>query len=252
MARRLYAGRRLANANATKIELLFWSFLTALAIYGLPHLQGWLAADPSDKLMGSLQTFAVTVGGAMLGATAIASSFVLFATQVNVDRLPYGLFYRFSLDWKLLSAFALSFMAAIGGTALSLISKPNLAVLLIASELAAVILVLRLLLFAYRRALHLVNPVEQLQMIVAKAERNLRQIDRQIRWTSKPAPEGDEGKIDAARRAIFDASPRWYPRLFARRASEERALAIQRFELDPDGSGQRHVRRKSFAAERSF
>lgn len=160
--------------------------------------------------------------------------------------------YRFSLDWKLLSAFALSFMAAIGGTALSLISKPNLAVLLIASELAAVILVLRLLLFAYRRALHLVNPVEQLQMIVAKAERNLRQIDRQIRWTSKPAPEGDEGKIDAARRAIFDASPRWYPRLFARRASEERALAIQRFELDPDGSGQRHVRRKSFAAERSF
>ena len=175
--------------------------------------------------MGSLQTFAVTLGGAMIGATAIASSFVLFATQVNVERLPYGLFYRFSLDWKLLSSFALSYMAAIGGTALSLISKPDLAALLIASELAAVILVLRLLLFAYRRALHLVNPVEQLQLIVAKAERNLRQIDRQIRWTSKPASEGDEGKIDAARRAIFDASPRWDQFL---RETIEQAVAFAR------------------------
>jgi hypothetical protein len=157
LARWLYATRRRASAHSAELELLLWSFAVVVAAYQLPHVQVCLTPWLSDKFMTGLQTVAVTVGGAMIGATAIASSFVLFATQVNVERLPYGLFYRFSLDLKLLFAFALSFVAAIGGTALSLISKPDYASLLIVSELAAVVIVLRLLLLAYRRSLHLVK-----------------------------------------------------------------------------------------------
>jgi hypothetical protein len=221
--------------DSAKLELLLWSFVVVVAANQLPHVQAWLTPWLNDKFMTGLQTITVTVGGAMIGATAIASSFVLFATQVNVERLPYGLFYRFSLDLKLLFAFALSFVAAIGGTALSLISKPDYASLLIVSELAAVVIVLRLLLLAYRRSLHLVNPLQQLTMIARQADRDLRRTDRRIRWTSPPSPKLEDGAVDTARRAIFDANPHWDRLLrdtidhavaFARRAGEQGDLEI--------------------------
>ena len=170
----------------------------------------------------------------MIGATAIASSFVLFSTQVNVDRLPYGLFYRFSFDNKIFSAFALSFVAAIGGTALSLISDPSYASLLVVTEFAVVVIILRLLLLAYRRSLHLVNPLAQIRMIARRAEAELRRVERQIRW-GFPSPGLGEGEIDSLRLAIFGANPGWDRNLrtaidqtiaFARRAGERGDLTI--------------------------
>jgi hypothetical protein len=233
--RKIYAARRWAGAHSAKLEISLWAFIVAIAVYQLPRLQVWLTPVLNDRFMSGLQTVAVTVGGAMIGATAIASSFVLFALQVNVERLPYGLFYRFSLDPKLLFSFALSFVAAIGGTALSLISKPSHASWLIFGELTAVFLVLRLLLLAYRRSLHLVNPIQQIAMIARQADRDLIRVDRHFRWTAPTSSKPEDSQIDTARRAAFDANPQWDRSLidtiehavaFARRAGEHGDLEI--------------------------
>lgn len=235
LARWLYTMRRSFAAHSAILETLLWAFLAGVVAYQLPHVDVWLAPYLSSGFMERLQTVVVTVGGAMIGTTAIASSFVLFATQVNVERLPYGLFYRFSLDWRLLSAFGLAFVAAIGGTAISLISAPDLASVMIASEMAAVAIVLRLLLLAYRRSLHLVNPLQQLNMIARQADRDLQKVDRQIRWTSPSIAKSEEGSVDTARRAIFDTHPDWdgflrdtieHAVAFARRAGEQGDLEI--------------------------
>jgi hypothetical protein len=149
--------------------------------------------------------------------------------------LPYRLFYRFSSDWKLLTAFAVSFMAAIGGTAFSLLSKERDAALLVVLEIAAVAVVLRLLLLAYRRSLHLVNPEQQLALLYRSTDRNLRRVDRYVRWSGLPPRDEHESEIDTSRRAIFDANPGWDRLLretiehsvaFARRAGELGDLEI--------------------------
>ena len=51
---------------------------------------------PTDDKLQELRTLFVTVGGALLGATAIVSSLVLFSMQVNIERMPHGLFRRLS------------------------------------------------------------------------------------------------------------------------------------------------------------
>ena len=50
----------------------------------------------------------VTVGTALIGATAIAFSLVVFAVQVNVTRLPHTLFRTLSRDWRILAYFGLT------------------------------------------------------------------------------------------------------------------------------------------------
>lgn len=246
--------RRWVGANPKKLEITLWTLTLAIAVYQLPRFQFWLTPILNEKFMSTLQNVALAVGGAMIGATAIGSSFVLFALQVNVERLPYGLFYRFSLDRKLLLSFALSFVAAIGGTALSLISRPAQASWLILGVLVAVILVLRLLLLAYRRSLHLVNPIEQLAMIAQQADRDLHRIDRHFRWSAPAAAQSEDSQIDNVRRAAFDANPQWdrflidtidHAVAFARRAGERGDLEISAAAMNAvEGLNRRYVQVK--------
>ena len=74
-----------------------------------------------DRIDG-LQTLFLALGGAMIGAIAIAFSLIMFAMQINVERIPYGLFRKFSTDSKLLGLFVIVFFLAITIICLSLIS----------------------------------------------------------------------------------------------------------------------------------
>ena len=81
----------------------------------------------------------LNVGSALIGATAIVASLVLFATQVNVERLPHRLFHRLSKDLKLLGAFGSAFILAIVVTILStFIDHEKLAIVVIIALLAIV------------------------------------------------------------------------------------------------------------------
>ena len=63
---------------------------------------GYTALSSSEAAQWS--TLFLTVGAALLGATAIVASLVLFAMQVNVELMPSGLFKRLSSDGSLLQA----------------------------------------------------------------------------------------------------------------------------------------------------
>lgn len=67
-------------------------FLDIIQLFLQPYIQG------KDSLLLTLQTFLITIGGALVGASAIVFTLVLFAMQINVERLPYGLFRKLSED----------------------------------------------------------------------------------------------------------------------------------------------------------
>src|SRR3981189_316078 len=88
------------GASAATILLLV---LIGIAAFWIPALQdslGYLFA--SEGRLQELRSLFLTLGGALLGATAIVSSLVLFSMQVNVERMPHGLFRRLSADRRLL------------------------------------------------------------------------------------------------------------------------------------------------------
>ena len=95
----------------------------------------------------------------------------MVAVQLNFARIPYGLFRRLSADFRLLGAFALTFIVAIGVAGLSLIPDASWAAMALIMALCGNILTLVLFLYAYRRALDLVNPLVQLSLIVTKTRK---------------------------------------------------------------------------------
>lgn len=125
---------------------------------------------PEDKLQ-VLRTLFVTVGGALLGATAIVSSLVLFSMQVNVERMPHGLFRRLSGDRRLLGAFAGAYVLAVFLAGLSMLPDIQWAGTATFAAGWAVILILLLFLYSYRRALGLINPMRQLHIVIDSAQR---------------------------------------------------------------------------------
>lgn len=223
-------------------ELTVWTVTLLLSASALPFLESMLNPILDLDLPGDIQDFLLTVGGAMIGATAISASFVLFAMQVNFERLPHGLFRRLSSDRPLLSAFALSFLMAIGITALSLVQDLAWFATALLAATWSIMIILRLLLFAYRRSLLLISPVEQLRLVRKEIHRDMRRWDQRARWIAPllEAPKEDNGPAigtapDTARLSFFHANPHWTRELkgsieqaasFARRAGEGGDLEI--------------------------
>ena len=186
----------------------------------------------------------------MIGATAIVASFVLFAMQVNVQRLPHGLFRRFSSDVRLLGAFGASFAFAIAGAALSLIQDPSYAAMMVLLGIGAAAIVLRLLFGAFQRSLVLVNPIEQIKLVQASADRQARIFERRLNWIvplieqpqsrrstdTETNEKIENGKgIDPIRWSVLRANAGWARTLrdsvahaiaYARRAGEESDVQV--------------------------
>jgi hypothetical protein len=243
-----YAASRFKSRHAGLIELACWAIVVALVALAIEPLQHLLAPLilPGSAFAG-LQTLIVGVGGAMIGATAIVSSFVLFAMQVNIERLPYALFYRFSSDGRLLTIFGASFAVAIAGTALSLVQDQGRVALVIVLGVGALLVNLRLLLQAFRRSLLLVNPVQQLRLLCKTAARATRPLEKRLGWLtrlselSRPASEasgdrdGKNPKLDTTRAALLEMNAGWDRQLrqaigqavaYARRAGEHADLEV--------------------------
>lgn len=132
-----------------------------------PHFLG-------NRDIEGLRALVLNIGSALMGAAAIVTSLVLFAMQVNIERMPYGLFRRLSMDGRLLGAFLAAFMFAVGVATLStFIEQTNLGYVAL-GVLWGVVLILILFRYAYGRALYLVNPLNQLDSIFQVTHRNLR------------------------------------------------------------------------------
>lgn len=205
-----------------------------------PALQSLLENHYSTEYaIDGLRGLILNVGSALIGAAAIVTSLVLFAMQVNIERMPHGLFRRLSADRKLLGAFALAFLLAIGVATLStLVDQAQLAQVVLTASWA-VVLILISFMYAYRRALVLINPLQQLGILIQDTRKEFRTWARRAR-RSIPLLDRDESVVsetslsrsthDLARTTYFQINNRWtdgtiravrHAMSFARRYAEQ-------------------------------
>ena len=195
-------------------------FLLLVVLYLLPIFQDVLGDHySSQQRIEELRAWMLNVGSALIGATAIVASLVLFATQVNVERLPHGLFHRLSKDHKLLGAFGLAFILAIVVTTLStFIDHGKLAIVVIIA-LLAIVFILYLFLYAYGRALDLINPLQQLRRLRKTTCKELQAWARRAQRMTPFLEGGEESKSiaslhvdsthDLARMGFFSLANYW-------------------------------------------
>ena len=94
--------RRYRNILGPSVFLL----IVYASFHLLPSIQAFLESHFStNQEIERLRALLLNTGSALMGAAAIVTSLVLFAMQVNIERMPYGLFRRLSADAMLLGAF---------------------------------------------------------------------------------------------------------------------------------------------------
>ena len=159
----------------------------AANVYALPSLQTLLATKVgTEEGIQTVQSLLLSTGSALIGAAAIVTSLVLFAMQVNVERMPHRLFRRLSEDRKLLGVFTTAFVLAIGVAAMSTVANDTVLAAVIVSAGWAIVFILASFLYAYRRALKLINPLEQLQILVDDTSKDLRALGSDSRGGDRP------------------------------------------------------------------
>ena len=227
-----------------RYEKYVWCFflllLVSVSAYLSPVLQELLTrCYPTDREIEGLRGLFLNVGSALIGAAAIVSSLVLFAMQVNIERMPHGLFSRLSTDNKLLGAFASAFLLAICVATLStFVEQAHLALVVLAASWA-IALILIAFLYAYRRALVLISPLQQLGLLIQDSRRELgmwaRRALRAIPLLNREENLSATSSLvdsthDLARLAFFKINSRWadgatrsieHSMSFARRYSEQ-------------------------------
>lgn len=216
------------------------ALFTATSFYWSPELQKILEARYStEQSIEGLRSLIQNIGTALIGAAAIVTSLVLFAMQVNIERMPHGLFRRLSADRRLLSAFALTFLLAIGTATLSTFTEQSLLTPIVLSACWAIIFIIVLFLYAYRRALVLINPLQQLGILINDTRREFRIWQRRAKRAmplleqeenADVTPSPMDSTHDLARTTFFQINNRWtdgakravqHAMSFARRYAEQ-------------------------------
>jgi len=234
-----------------RLGLLFLIVLIVTSAVFIPALQSYF--EPYFTELGRLdliRALFLTLGGALIGASAIAFSLIMFAMQVNVERMPYGLFRKFSSDLKLLGAFAATFSLAAIIIGLSLIPDKSWVVGATITTVWCSILIVLLFVLAYRRALTLISPTMQLGLLVADTKKNFKTWDKAVKRTTPifrknaKTEEDDEEirrKYDMDRFTYFQLNPYWtapaeqaisYCITFSRRYAEQGDHEVSRVALN--------------------
>ena len=227
------------------------ALLVATSFYWSPELQNVLEAHYStEQSIEGLRSLIQNIGTALIGAAAIVTSLVLFAMQVNIERMPHGLFRRLSGDGRLLSAFALTFLLAIGTATLSTFTEQSLLAPIVLSACWAIIFIIVLFLYAYRRALVLINPLQQLNILINDTRREFRVWQRWAKHAmprleqeenADVTPSSTDSTHDLARTKFFQINNRWtdgakraiqHAMSFARRYAEQGDHEVSEAALD--------------------
>lgn len=234
-----------------RLGLLLLFVLVLITALFVPTLQCYLEPYFSQQSqLDSIRALFLTLGGALIGATAIAFSLIMFAMQVNVERMPHGLFKKFSSDLKLLGAFATTFSLATIIIGLSLIPDKSWVAKATTATVWCSLLIILLFVFAYRRALALISPTMQLGLVVADTEKSFKMWDRAVKRTTpllrenvntETEDEETRRKYDMDRVTYFRLHPSWttsaeqaisYCITFSRRYAEHGDHEISRISLN--------------------
>ena len=165
--------------HGLKLAVLVLLTLIISSVLSMPLLQRLAGAYfSSQENFATLRTLLSGIGAALIGAAAIAFSLVVFAMQINVERMPHGLFRQLSSDRRLLSSFLGSLLTALVIAGTSLIPDGSWAVPVIVTSIWGVVAIMLLFLYAYRRALQLINPIEQLTIMSKAVRQDLKRWSR--------------------------------------------------------------------------
>ncbi|MGI4840971.1 MAG: hypothetical protein ACRYF9_25555 [Janthinobacterium lividum] len=188
-----------------------------LSFLSLPFLKTYVGEyfKPPETL-GALRSLLGGTGSALIGAAAIAFSLIVFAMQTNVERMPHGLFRMLSSDRRLLVTFLGSLLTAIAIAGTSLIPNASWAIPAIFVALWGIAAILSMFLYAYRRALQLINPLEQLKLMSAAVGRDLRKWRRLADHASILLEEDcatdlcdEQNQFNASKAAFFNTNTSW-------------------------------------------
>ena len=116
--------RRWQYQHGNIVVILSLIIFVGMSFYFSPTLQNILEGYYStEQSLQGVRNLIQSIGIALISASAIITSLVLFAMQVNVERMPHGLFHRLSTDKLLLGAFALTFLLAVSIAILSIFNN---------------------------------------------------------------------------------------------------------------------------------
>jgi hypothetical protein len=236
-------------SHRTALVVTVVAGLIAASVSGLPGLQQTLeSCFNKEETLQTLRALLLALGGALVGATAIVSSLVLFSMQVNIERMPHGLFMRLSTDLRLLSAFAAAFLLAVTVAVLSLMPDVRFVGAAVLVATWATTLTLGLFLYGYRRALFLINPLRQIDLVVSDVAYHFRiWLKRANRAAPLLAGDGDrmievmESHFDLSRASYFRLNPHWtdgakrgvqYAVSYARRYAEQGDHEVSAFAME--------------------
>ena len=171
----------------------------------------------------------------------------MFALQVNVERMPHGLFRRLrqARTRSCSVQFAAAFLLAIAVTTLSLVLQSEVVGLAVFIAAWATFVILILFLYGYRRALALISPRKQLRLVVAPRQSASCVLGQSGRIGPDPLYASNEApgqtEHDLARFAYFKTNPAWthngiravqYAMSFARRYAGEGDYEISQTALN--------------------
>ena len=157
----------------TSIKVLsIYSFILSTIIYNRNLLTSYFLINENFK---SLTTFYITTGAALIGTTVLVFTLVMFAMQVNVEKMPHGLFHKLSNDKKIVLCFFGTFFLAILISGLSLVQLENCNILItsILIYLLSITTIIILFIYTYKRALLLINPLQQLNIILSDVNKEI-------------------------------------------------------------------------------
>ena len=210
---RLYQAQyRVSNWSHYRIRLsvvLLLFICATVSFFASPWLIKTLnpyLSDPAQNNLPNLRSLLLNIGSAMVGASAIAFSLVVFAMQVNVERMPHGLFRRFSTDPRILASFAGTFAIAIAIATSSLMPDASWAAIAVIGVVWGIVIFFLLFLNAYRRALQLINPLQQLTLMANETRKDL---ESWVKRTKRITPllegiESDEPSDGNSSRSTHD------------------------------------------------
>lgn len=181
-----------------------------LTIWGTCANQESLQAHLSSKEgYQALTSVLVGLGSAMVGATAIVFTIVLFATQTNVARMPTELFRMFSSDRRLLGSLLWHADRLHCHCNDDHRCHPDTATWYLFGSIWTIALILLTFVLAYQRALNLVNPTVQSQFAASKANRQPEAMEVLADSLTPSANRQGADGFDAERFAFFANNPGW-------------------------------------------
>lgn len=195
--------------NAHKRILIVGAIIFLLLstfLFLMPYKHAFELYFSNDNILSVLRSLLGGIGAALIGATAIVFSLIVFSMQTNIERMPHGLFRKFGSDLLLLGSFLGSFVIAILVASMSLIPSNKLSMYAIFLSVWGVIAVLILFLYAYQRALKLINPITQLTLMYNAVHRDLVKLDRLATRAQDIMVnhDDDKSKIESLNEKVLD------------------------------------------------